>query len=62
MLPGFNEGKTIHEIMAVSGHLTLKEVERYTKMADRACNARRARRVAAKNKAATPSHRKLSLK
>ena len=28
--------------MAVSGHLTLKEVERYTKMADRARNARRA--------------------
>jgi hypothetical protein len=35
-------GKTIHEIMAVSGHLTMREVERYTRMADRARNARRA--------------------
>ena len=33
---------TAHEIMAVSGHLTLKEIERYTKMADRARNARSA--------------------
>jgi integrase len=38
------DGKTIHEIMAVSGHLTMKEVERYTKMADRARNARAAMR------------------
>jgi integrase len=37
-----NEGKTIHEIMSVSGHLTMKEVERYTRMADRARNARAA--------------------
>jgi integrase len=36
------QGKTIHEIMAVSGHLTMKEVERYTRMADRARNARAA--------------------
>jgi len=35
-------GCTLHEIMAVSGHLTMKEVERYTKMADRARNARAA--------------------
>jgi hypothetical protein len=35
-------GKTIHEIMSVSGHLTMKEVERYTRMADRARNARAA--------------------
>jgi hypothetical protein len=28
--------------MAVSGHLTMKEVERYTKMADRTRNAREA--------------------
>jgi hypothetical protein len=36
------QGKTIHQIMSVSGHLTMKEVERYTKMADRARNARAA--------------------
>jgi integrase len=35
-------GCTVHEIMAVSGHLTMKEVERYTRMADRARNARAA--------------------
>ena len=35
-------GCTIHEIMAVSGHATLKETERYTRMADRARNARAA--------------------
>ena len=35
-------GCTIHGIMAVSGHLTMKEVERYTRMADRAKNARAA--------------------
>jgi len=35
-------GCSIHEIMSVSGHLTMKEVERYTRMADRACNARAA--------------------
>jgi hypothetical protein len=33
---------TIHQIMAISGHLTMKEVERYTKMADRAHKAREA--------------------
>ena len=37
-----NDGKTIHQIQAISGHLTSKEVERYTKMADRARNARTA--------------------
>ena len=37
-----NAGKTIHQIMAVSGHMTMKEVERYTRMADRARNAREA--------------------
>ncbi|MCA1390765.1 tyrosine-type recombinase/integrase [Bradyrhizobium sp. IC3123] len=37
-----NDGKTIHQIQAISGHLTSKEVERYTKMADRARNARAA--------------------
>jgi len=35
-------GCTIHQIQSVSGHLTTKEVERYTKMADRARNARAA--------------------
>jgi integrase len=35
-------GCTAHEIMSVSGHLTLKEIDRYTKMADRARNARNA--------------------
>ena len=30
-----------HEIMSVSGHLTLKEIERYMKIADRARNANR---------------------
>jgi hypothetical protein len=37
-----NEGKDARAIMAVSGHLTLKEVGRYTRMADRARNADRA--------------------
>jgi integrase len=36
------QGTTIHQIMSVSGHLTMKEVERYTRMADRARNARAA--------------------
>ncbi len=36
-------GRSIHEIMSVSGHLTMKQVERYTRMADRARNARAAR-------------------
>jgi site-specific recombinase XerD len=35
-------GATIHQIQAISGHLTSKEVERYTRMADRARNARAA--------------------
>jgi integrase len=35
-------GCTPHEIMSISGHLTLKEVSRYTQMADRAANARAA--------------------
>ena len=29
-------GCTVHEIAAISGHATLKEVERYTKAADQA--------------------------
>lgn len=37
-----NSGKTVHRIMAVSGHLTMSEVERYTRMHDRALNAREA--------------------
>lgn len=37
-----NDGKTIHQIQAISGRLTTKEVERYTKMADQARNARAA--------------------
>jgi hypothetical protein len=32
-------GATAHEIMSVSGHLTLKELERYTRMADRNAKA-----------------------
>jgi hypothetical protein len=36
------DGKTIHQIMSVSGHLTAKEVMRYTEMADWASNARAA--------------------
>ncbi len=36
------EGQSIHMIMAVSGHLSLKEVQKYTEMADRARNARAA--------------------
>jgi integrase len=39
-----NEGKNPHQIMAVSGHLTLSEVQRYTRMYDRARNAREAMR------------------
>jgi integrase len=35
-------GKAIHPFMSVSGHLTMKEVERYTRMVDRARNARAA--------------------
>jgi integrase len=37
-----NQGKDAYAIMAISGHLTLKEVDRYTRMADRAHNADRA--------------------
>jgi integrase len=53
-------GCTAHEIMAVSGHLTLKEIERYTKMADRARNAKAAMRKAGKNRAATGPTAKVS--
>ncbi len=35
-------GCTLHELMAVGGHLTEKEVIRYTRMADRARNAKSA--------------------
>jgi hypothetical protein len=52
-------GRTIHQIMAISGHLTTKEVERYTKMADRARNARAAMtgRVQSVNGKVSHSHR-----
>jgi hypothetical protein len=41
---------TAHEIMSVSGHHTLREVERYTKAADRKRLAARAQaKVAAAN-------------
>jgi integrase len=48
-------GCSAHEIMSVSGHLTLKEIDRYTKMADRARNARNAM-----NRMATKGDPKLS--
>jgi hypothetical protein len=35
-------GKTVHQIAAVSGHKTLKEIERYTKAADQRRLAREA--------------------
>jgi integrase len=35
-------GATAHEIMAITGHVTLSEVERYTKRADQARLARSA--------------------
>ena len=35
-------GCTVHEIAAISGHRTLKEVERYTRAADQARLARAA--------------------
>jgi hypothetical protein len=35
-------GKTVHQIAAVSGHVSLKEVERYTKRADQRRLAREA--------------------
>jgi integrase len=37
-----NAGCTVHEIAAISGHASLKEVERYTRGADQARNARSA--------------------
>jgi hypothetical protein len=37
-----DEGKTVYQVAAVSGHLTLKEVDRYTKRADRVRNGRAA--------------------
>jgi integrase len=42
-------GCTVHEIAAISGHATLKEVERYTKAADqlRLARAAMARTMAA---------------
>lgn len=45
-----NKGATTHEIQAVSGHLTLAEVQRYTKRADQ---ARLARSAALKNQTGT---------
>jgi integrase len=41
-------GCTPHEIMAISGHTTLKEVERYTKAAERARMARNAMKTVAR--------------
>ena len=35
-------GCTVHEIGAISGHATLREIERYTKAADQARLARNA--------------------
>jgi hypothetical protein len=35
-------GKTVHQIAAVSGHKTLKEIERYTRQADQRRLAREA--------------------
>jgi hypothetical protein len=35
-------GCTVHEIAAISGHKTLKEIERYTRSADQARMARSA--------------------
>jgi integrase len=48
-------GATVHQIAAISGHVTLREVERYTKAADREKLAREgmARLVAKENSAAT---------
>lgn len=39
-------GCTAREIMSVSGHLTLKELERHTRLADRARSAKAAMRKA----------------
>jgi len=44
---------TAHEIMAVSGHTTLREVERYTKAANRKHLAARAQQKVAKAKVET---------
>jgi hypothetical protein len=46
--------------MAVSRHLTLKEIERYTKAASRAHNAKAAMRKAGRNIKATPTPAKVS--
>jgi integrase len=51
---------TAHEIMSVSGHLTLKELERYTRMADRARNAKAAMRKAGRNRKETEKTTKVS--
>ena len=45
-------GCSANEIAAISGHASLREVERYTKAADQ---ARMARNAMARTKAATPS-------
>jgi integrase len=37
-----NAGCTTHEVMSISGHVTLQEVQRYTAAADRARLAKRA--------------------
>ena len=46
-------GCTAREIMSVSGHLTLKELERYTRLADRARSAKAAMRKAGRNRKGT---------
>jgi integrase len=53
-------GCTAHEIMSVSGHLTLKELERYTRLADRARNAKAAMRKAGRNRKGTATTAKVS--
>ena len=52
-------GQPPHQIAAVSGHLTLKEVERYTKAYDRKARGHEAMAalVAAQGKAARVSNR-----
>jgi integrase len=46
-------GKTVHQIAAVSGHKTLKEVERYTRTADQRRLAREIGEDSAESKRST---------
>jgi integrase len=50
-------GCTAHEIMSISGHVTLEEVQRYTEEADRAHNARQAVAKVAEHLAANAAAR-----